>query len=250
LAGQEKKTSLLTFGGPWSNHIVATAFAAREQGLASMGIIRGEPAVHRTATLEEAAGYGMTFQFLGRSLFRAARADGFRSFAQEYPEHLVIPEGGAGEPGALGAERILDDIDKSRYTHIACACGTGTMMAGLVRAAGSHQQVWGIDVVGQGPALERSIRSMLPDKVSPAWRVIQGFERGGYARHDGDLLEFMGRFHEEQGIPSDIVYTGKLFLAIDKLLEKSPLPLGCRLLAIHSGGLQGNRSLAPGTISF
>jgi len=250
LAGQEKKSSILTFGGPWSNHIVATAFAAREHGLASMGIIRGEPLEQQTATLEEAAGYGMNFRFLSRSHFRAARADEFRSFTRDYPDHLVIPEGGAGEPGAMGAERILDGIDMKRYTHIACACGTGTMLAGLVRAASGHQQVWGIDVVGQGPALERSVKAMLPGGSSPDWRVLMGFERGGYARHDRVLLEFMGRFHEEQGIPSDIVYTGKLFLAIEKLMERSPLPSGCRLLAIHSGGLQGNRSLAPGTISF
>ena len=148
LAGQEKKTSLLTFGGPWSNHIVATAFAAREQGLASMGIIRGEPEEHRTATLEEAADYGMTLRFLGRSLFRAARADGFRSFAQEYPEHLVIPEGGAGEPGALGLDqrgrtRRHDDHEdhgrEDRRARVQCRVAEDVLEELLADERGRHE---------------------------------------------------------------------------------------------------------------
>ena len=249
-AEQEGKKAILTFGGPWSNHIVATVFAARKRGLASLGIIRGSVPECPVATLEDASRYGMSFRFLGRGAYREARADGFRAFTREYPEHLVIPEGGAGEPGAQGAEDILAKVDKGKYTHIACACGTGTMMAGLVRSALPGQEVWGFDMVGQGEGLEKSVRSMLPDGTGKDWRLFQGFERDGYAQYDEALLQFMNRFHGEHGVPSDIVYTGKLFMALEAILDVSPLPPGSRLLAIHSGGLQGNRSLDPGTISF
>lgn len=250
LAAQRGTASLLTFGGPWSNHIVATAFVARERGLSALGFIRGESSSPPTAMLEEAAGYGMELRFLGRSAFRAARAEGFRSFQAAFPGHLVIPEGGAGEPGVKGAESILDGLDKGRYTHIACACGTGTMMAGLVRATVPGQLVMGFDVVGQGDALERTLHEHVGQVRGGDWQVMKGHDRGGYARHDADLLRFMNVFHAEQGVPSDIVYTGKLFMALTTLAGEGFFPAGSRLLAIHSGGLQGNRSLAPGSISF
>lgn len=243
------RNGLVTFGGPWSNHIVATAFAAREKGLSSIGIIRGDEPRTLTATLEEAAGYGMRFRYLPRGVFRAARTEGFRAFGAEYPDHLVVPEGGAGEPGIQGAAEILGLVDKDRYTHIACACGTGTMMAGILRAAGSGQLVLGIDVVGQGEALDMLISESLPD-APRNWLVMKGHERGGYARTDPELLSFMNLFWSENRIPSDIVYTGKIFLALYSLSRAGFFPPGARLLTIHSGGLQGNRSLPPGAISF
>lgn len=250
IAEKKGSSGLVTFGGPWSNHIVATAFAARERGWTSIGIIRGEASVTSTATLEEAKGYGMDLRFLGRSAFRAARETGFRSFIPEYPGHLLIPEGGAGEPGIRGAAEILELTDLSAYTHIACACGTGTMMAGIVRAAGPGQQVLGVDVVGQGDALEKLLEADHLAGTPMNWRVMHGFERGGYARVDPDLIRFMNRFWAENGVPSDIIYTGKLFMAMETLIRDGFFPPGSRLLTIQSGGLQGNRSLPAGAISF
>ncbi len=250
MAEQQQKKGIVTFGGPWSNHIVATAYAARERSLASVGILRGDASARPTVMMEEAAGYGMAFRFLDRTSFRAARGAGFHGFIPEYPDHLIVPEGGAGEPGIRGAGSILEMTDSSCYSHIACACGTGTMMAGLVRSAATAQMVIGFDMVGQGDALNKLIRNSLPADTPPAWAVMQGYERGGYARRDPDLMHFINTFWAEQGIPSDIVYTGKLFMALASMAQEGFFPRGSRLLAIHSGGLQGNRSLPPGAISF
>jgi 1-aminocyclopropane-1-carboxylate deaminase len=105
-------------------------------------------------------------------------------------------------------------------------------------------------VVGQGPALEDAVRSLLTGRDNGNWKTLQGYDQGGYARHPAPLIAFMNRFHGEQGIPSDIIYTAKLFLAIEELLDNGTFPSGSHILAIHSGGLQGNRSLIPGTLSF
>lgn len=250
MARQQGYRGLLTYGGPWSNHIVATAFAAREAGLRAVGVIRGEPSNNPTATLEEARSYGMEIRYLDRTSFRKAREQRFQGMSDAGSDLLPVPEGGYGRPGAEGAAGILKMADTTSYSHICCACGTGTMLAGLVMGSLPHQRCVGVDVVKQGQALDQAVRALLTDTDKGNWETLQGYAWGGYARHDAELTGFMNRFHGEQGIPSDIVYTGKLFHALWGLLGSGLFPHGSRILAIHSGGLQGNRSLIPGTLSF
>jgi 1-aminocyclopropane-1-carboxylate deaminase len=250
LARERGKTGILTFGGAWSNHIVAAAFAAREAGLSATGIIRGEPGPAPSPTLEEARSYGMETRFLGRADYRKARDEGFGDFELGFPNLQVVPEGGYGHPGVTGASGILKVLDTSSHTHICCACGTGTMLAGLAMAALPGQQCIGISVVNQGPALDEAVRNLLPGPYRGNWLVLQDHHLGGYARKSPALLEFMNHFHSAYGIPSDFVYTGKLFLALDTLVRHGHFPSGSRILAIHSGGLQGNRSLNPEELAF
>jgi len=250
LAREQQKTGLISFGGPWSNHIVAMAFAAREAGLGAVGMIRGSAREGNTLMLEEARSFGMEIRYMDRGAFRAAREQRFRGIADPEPDLLLVPEGGYGLPGAKGAAEILSTTDTSSYSHICCACGTGTMLAGLALGAIQSQRCVGLDMVGQGPALDDAIRALLEGADRQNWETLGGHDLGGYARHSKKLTDFMNRFHQEQGIPSDIVYTGKLFMALWSLIESGHFPSGSRILAIHSGGLQGNRSLIPGTLSF
>jgi 1-aminocyclopropane-1-carboxylate deaminase len=192
----------------------------------------------------------MEIRYMDRTAFRLAREDRFRGLATGDPDHLLVPEGGFGLLGAAGAAGILAVTDTSPYTHLCCACGTGTMLAGIIRSSQPGQRCIGVDVVRQGPALDASVRELLTGTDTGNWETLRGYEIGGYARYTEALTVFMNRFHAEQGIPSDIVYTGKLFLAMEDMLAKGFFPPGSRILAIHSGGLQGNRSLIPGTLSF
>ena len=221
------KGRIVTFGGAWSNHIIATACAARESGLSAVGIIRGERPAKPSATLAGAEAYGMQLEFISREQYRQKEDPGFlSSLSARYPDAIIIPEGGAGQPGISGSMDILRGIDSSPYSHILCAVGTGTTCKGLTAAAAPGQQVIGISV------------------LTPPYHF------GGYARHTPELLDFINDFYRTTGIPSDFVYTGKLFYAALDMVRNGHFPPNSRILVIHSGGLQGNRSLAAGVLDF
>jgi 1-aminocyclopropane-1-carboxylate deaminase len=234
---QKKYTTVITSGGPWSNHIVATAFAAKACGLSSIGMISGEKPAIFSQTLLDAADLGMELRFVGRANY------GKPPVAEA--GHYYIPAGGYGEYGAKGAGEMLHYADGLPYTHILCASGTGTMLAGLTQAAPSarvlgvaalkHSQL-GIEA---GELIERTELQM-----------IHNFHFGGYAKKNQELIDFMNEFYTATGIPTDFVYTGKLMFAIRQLIQQQFFPPHSRILAIHSGGLQGNNSLKKGQLLY
>lgn len=234
---QQNRTMIHTWGGPWSNHIVATAFAARQLGLSSLGLIHGMEPVRYSATLLEARSYGMELQFTGWSSY---------SIPPAIPENSYpIPEGGYGNNGAKGAADMLSPSLASAYTHIICAVGTGTMIAGIIRASGKADTV-GI-AISADPTLHKSIEHLHPDG---SFTLYNDYHFGGYARKTPELLAFMNEFYTATGIPTDFVYTGKLMYAVRSLIQRAAFPKGSRILTIHSGGLQGNRSLPEGQLLF
>jgi 1-aminocyclopropane-1-carboxylate deaminase len=251
---------ILTFGGAWSNHLVATAFAAKQLGLSAIGIIRGERPPKLSATLDAAIAYGMSLVFISREDYtRREQPDFLQRLTALYREQLpvlspgvyIIPEGGGGEAGILGSEDILQGISAANYTHIGCAIGTGTTFLGLVRATAPGQLVIGVPVLKGFTTLDTIDQgNRLPAELYDRYRLLPDFHFGGYARHPQQLLDFMNRFYRETGIPSDIVYTGKLFYALEHSISQSLFPAQSRLLVIHSGGLQGNQSLPPGKLEF
>jgi 1-aminocyclopropane-1-carboxylate deaminase len=178
------------------------------------------------------------------------------------PGDYVIPEGGYGELGAKGAATILEHCPDD-FTHYCCAVGTGTMMAGLVNALSGEQQVIGVSVLKNNMELEKMIASLvqgngsaqqddnaLTDAHKANWQLVHDFHFGGYAKYQPALLEFMNDFYQRTGIPSDFVYTGKLFYAVSYLIREKRFPPGSKILLVHSGGLQGNSSLRKGTLMF
>ena len=243
-----------TFGGAWSNHIVATAFAAQACGLKSTGYIRGEEPAVWSQTLQDARTYGMNLVFLPRSIFDREASSTFH-----LPTSTFIPMGGYGKKGARGASEILQYAAHQNYTHIFCAAGTGTMAAGLCQTAG-EAQVWVVNVVGgnnpitHNPITHNPITNNLLTAIQTltpnATPTILNSTFGGFAKSTPALIDFMNRFHQQNSIPTDFVYTARLMFAIEDLLHKKVLPKGSRILAIHSGGLQGNNSLKSGLLGF
>ncbi len=243
---------ILTFGGPYSNHIHAAALAARSVGLKSIGIIRGESPERLSPTLCDAQSHGMELLFLGRGHYRAF-ADSCREAgrAEQYPAYLAIPEGGVGKKGMEGASLIHRWIPRRRYDAILCACGTGTTMAGLVNGAEEGQRIVGVSVLKNNTDLEKKVRDMAgPPREGVDAVFIHDRHFGGYAKRSDALIDFMNGFHDRHGIPTDFVYTGKLFFAVEDLVRKGYFRPAERILCIHSGGLQGNRSLPKGMLRF
>lgn len=250
-AQRSSANPIITFGGAWSNHLIATAYAAREVGLGTVGIVRGERSPTLSATLSSALRYGMQLEFISRKDYTEKTSPRFlHQLSLRYPGAYIIPEGGAGPIGIRGSEDILGTIDSSSYTHILCAIGTATMFLGLVRASLPGQTVIGVPVLKGVDPLATAEPYILAPEQSERARLLHGYHFGGYARHPLELITFMNEFYRETGIPSDIVYTGKLFYALRNSIRNDHFPRSARLLVIHSGGLQGNLSLKPGTLQF
>lgn len=250
-AQQSSSGTIITFGGPWSNHLLATACAARQAGLKAVGIVRGEKPPVLSNTLSSALHLGMQLEFISRREYAEKSDIHFLDrLSLRYPGAYIIPEGGAGPLGIHGSEEILETIDSSRYTHILCSIGTGTMFLGLVRASRRGQTVIGVPALKGVDTLTAADASILTAEQKARARVLNGYQFGGYARHPPELLTFMNEFYQRTGIPSDIVYTGKLFYALEDAVRKDYFPASSSLLVVHSGGLQGNLSLPPGTLQF
>lgn len=244
---QEGKSTIATFGGAYSNHIVATAFACQEAGLKSMGIIRGEKSANLSPTLIAAEQYGMELHFVPREQFRQKKAL-MEQFDNGY---YWVDEGGYGSDGMKGASEIFSLIDSSVYSHIICSCGTGTTLAGLVNASFPHQTIIGISALKGHDGLERDIRALLPpSKQNIPFSIFHDYHFGGYAKHPKELAEWMKELWQKEHLPTDIVYTSKLLFAVKDLCSQQYFPAESRLLVIHSGGLQGNLSLPVGTLPF
>lgn len=244
----QNKHTIVTFGGAYSNHIVATAYAAREAGLQSIGFIRGERPARLSVTLHDAINYGMDLVFTDRALYR----DKTRIIeAEDQHNYYWVMEGGYGPLGSKGAADILKVTDTSNYSHILCCVGTGTMLSGLISASLPGQELTGISVLKNNMALEREVLSLLndEDRLKP-FSILHDYHFGGYAKHPPELTGFMRDIWEKENLPTDIVYTSKLLFAAKDLMAANRFPGGARILLIHSGGLQGNTSLPPNTLPF
>jgi 1-aminocyclopropane-1-carboxylate deaminase len=214
----------------------------------SVGFIRGEETVPLNPALQDAASYGMQLMYTDRKQYR--NPDLIKQ-KEHKPGWYWIPEGGYGITGARGASTLLQTHDATGYSHIICAVGTGTMMAGLIRAAQPTQQVTGISVLKNNPELLQQVEQLLdePD-LGKNYQLLHDYHFGGYAKHPSQLIAYMNDLWKREQIPTDIVYTGKLLYAVEKLIVEDFFPEKSRLLVIHSGGLQGNRSLPSGTLLF
>jgi 1-aminocyclopropane-1-carboxylate deaminase len=244
--------SILSFGGAYSNHIVATSYAAKAAGLQSIGIIRGEPSGQESPTLKIAIKNGMQLHQISRDSYKNRdKPDFLHALTKKYPGAYIVPEGGEGQKGMAGCKDLLQWIGKSQFSHILCAVGTGTFFSGIVNACVSGELVEGICILkGMADHTHRYNKWISAPERKTACRVHYDYHFGGYAKKTPELIEFMNHLYSETGIPTDFVYTGKLFYASFDLIIRRHFPKGSKLLIIHSGGLQGNLSLPKGTLIY
>ena len=242
------KTTLATFGGPYSNHIVATAKYGATMGLQTVGFIRGEKPVALSPTLTDAMENGMTLHFVSREDFE--QTEKIISHNQD-PSWAWIPEGGYGITGAEGVKSMLTIKDTAPFDTIICAVGTGTMMAGLIKAAAPHQQVIGLSVLKNNISIDEEIKALLtPEESKKNFEINHDYHFGGYAKHSPALIDFMNDCYKKMELPLDFVYTAKLVYGVEDLATKGKFDPTSKILIIHSGGLQGNRSFKKGTLIF
>ena len=233
-----KYDTLLTFGGAYSNHIAATAYAGKLNKMQTIGVIRGEELAHiwtDNPTLSVAHQQGMKFKFVSRTDYREKETTAFiDKLKKEFGDFYMVPEGGTNKLAVKGCEEILTVKDEV-YDIICCSVGTGGTLAGLINSAAPKQRVLGFPAL-KGDFLKKDICKFVENGN---WDLCSDYHFGGYARVDESLISFINEMNENTGIPLDPVYTGKMMYGVLDMITNNFFNPGTKILAIHTGGLQG-----------
>ena len=241
-AKSENQETLLTFGGAFSNHIAAAAFAGKEQGFKTIGIIRGdelESKIQVNPTLKFAQECGMQFKFVTREDYRhKTEADFIENLKQEFGSFYLVPEGGTNEFAVKGCTEILTKED-AEFDFICCAVGTGGTISGIINSLLPHQKVLGFPAL-KGDFLKEDIRKFAR---KDNWEVIPDYHFGGYGKVNPELIAFINQFYAENKIPLDPIYTAKMVFGVMDLIDKNYFPENSKILLIHTGGIQGNAGM-------
>lgn len=261
----EKKgiKTLLTFGGAFSNHIAATAAAGKEYGFKTIGIIRGEKYSELNPTLKFSVDCGMQLHYVSRSLYRN-KEDLYDYVNQQFSEKnfYLIPEGGSNELGVLGCKEITQHI-KLDFDYVCCACGTGATMAGIVLSLKNNQKAIGFQIlkaegyiknevtqwkhkkihIGKATGSGEAASGIEAIAIQNNWDINENYHFGGYAKIQPELTEFISWFEQTNHVPLDYIYTGKMMIGIYDLIGKGFFKRGQTIVAVHTGGLQGNAGL-------
>jgi 1-aminocyclopropane-1-carboxylate deaminase len=237
-AKAENKTKLLTFGGAFSNHIAAVAFAGKEHNFKTIGIIRGEELptkIEENPTLSFAKKCGMQLEFVSREEYQRKENQSFiDDLKQKEGDFFLIPEGGTNQWAVKGCEEILNETD-SEYNYICCCVGTGGTLAGLINASLPNQKILGFPAL-KGDFLKNAIRIFAKQSN---WDLISKYHFGGYAKVDEKLVQFMNNFSQTHKIILDPVYTAKMVYGVIDMIYANAFLENSKILMIHSGGIQG-----------
>lgn len=242
-ARQQGHHTLLTFGGAYSNHIAATAAAGKEYGFRTIGIIRGEEHLPLNPTLSFATSCDMQLHYVSRERYRQKNDPDFlRELQQEFGDTYTLPEGGTNLLAVKGCTEIVSSLPIS-FSHICCAMGTGGTMAGIVAGLAGKQEALGFPALKGGAFLEEEVEELVQaynGQCYGNWQLITDYHFGGYAKVKPELLAFMEAFTKQHRIPLEPVYTGKMMYGLFDLIRKGFFARGSRIVAVHTGGLQGN----------
>lgn len=250
---QNEKTEILSFGGAYSNHILALASLGNQLGLKTRGIIRGEEVSN--PTLDACEEMGMEILKISRSDYKKRDEDQFiNDLKERFPMAYFIPEGGKDPLGMLGCSEIMKEIDPN-FDVVACSSGTGTTFSGLL-ASGFNSKFIMFPALKGAEFLRKDIEDMftqfrklfltndLGKKLElPEFYMEKNYHFGGYGKVKEELIEFMNDFYDSYSIPLDPVYTGKMLFGLVDQIKKDHFPKGSKVLCIHTGGLQGIRGM-------
>ncbi|SHH02901.1 1-aminocyclopropane-1-carboxylate deaminase/D-cysteine desulfhydrase [Winogradskyella jejuensis] len=237
-AKKQNQDTILTFGGAFSNHIAATAYAANSNGFKSAGVIRGEELqsqIVANPTLKFAQEQGMQFYFVSRKAYRNKNSESFlEELRNEFGAFYLVPEGGTNDLAIKGCEEILNE-ETSHFDYICTCVGTGGTISGLINASKNHQKILGFPAL-KGDFLQDEIRKFAKQNN---WDLITNYHFGGYAKINEQLITFINDFKSEFKVLLDPVYTGKMIFGLLDMISKGQFEENAKILAIHTGGLQG-----------
>ncbi len=239
---KKRYDTILTFGGAYSNHLYAVAAAGEAYGLKTIGIVRGERPEPLNPTLRFAENKKMELHFISRTQYRSKYDEAFIGGLQDrFGRFYLLPEGGTNTEAVRGCTEIIDEIDVD-FDYITCACGTGGTLSGLIAGLDGRKNMIGIPVLKGGEYLKNEIQHLVRDyngKIYLNWYLETGYHFGGFARFTDELIDFINDFKHRHKIQLDPIYTGKIMFGVFDLIRKGYFSEGSRIIAIHTGGIQG-----------
>jgi 1-aminocyclopropane-1-carboxylate deaminase len=234
---------LITFGGCFSNHIHAAAFACQQQKLPAIGIIRGEESSQNNYTLSWAKHWGMQLVFVDRNTYRRRNdKDYLEQLRQQYPNHTIVPEGGSNTLALPGVAEIIDELNQqTEFDTLMTPVGSGGTLAGLVLGDKNQHKLLGISVLKQQDYLENQVKNLLPEIAKPLnnWSILNQYHGGGYAKFSANDAEVVRNFSRITDVDFEPVYSGKMIIALLDLIKSGYFPAQHRIVLLHTGGLQG-----------
>ena len=246
-AKNQGKKILLTFGGAYSNHIYAVSAAGKIFNFNTIGIIRGEEHLPLNPTLTFAKENGMAFYYLNREKYRKKESlEIINELKNIIGDFYLIPEGGTNHLAVQGCSEIIDSI-KEDFDYICCPCGTGGTLAGLISGLNGKKFALGFAVLKGAGFLRDNVNSLVKhtnDISYDNWEINLDYHFGGYAKFDKQLLNFVYNFSAQNKIPIEPIYSGKMFFGIYDLVSRGFFKEGSRIIALHTGGLQGLKGLS------
>lgn len=239
-AKEDGYDTLLTFGGAYSNHLVATASAGKQNGFKSIGLVRGEETLPLNRSLQVALDDDMQLHYISREQYRAYR--NFESddqFKKQFGDCYILPEGGSNLLAVKGCSEIMQDVNINADV-ICVAVGTGATLAGIISSLEPNHKAVGFCVLKNEQQIKKDIKNWLTQTgiTNTNWQLIADYHFGGYAKTNDELLDFTRYFTLKYNIPIEPVYTGKMFYGIFDLIKKDFFENGAKILAVHTGGLQ------------
>lgn len=230
---------ILSFGGAYSNHLHALAYAGKIFNIKTIGIVRGEEVAN--PTLNDCKAWGMELQFISRAAYKEKTEVSFlQKLQKDHPNSFIIPEGGDNELGQKGCEEILKKINIKNYDILCCSIGTGTTISGLAssfKTETGRPQLWGFAPFKNAHSLKEKLTQSIPEL-----NYIDDYHFDGFGKISAELTEFSDSFLAKHDIALDKIYTAKMFFGLMDILNSSSLWDGKKILVVHTGGLQGNRS--------
>ncbi|RYD80077.1 MAG: pyridoxal-phosphate dependent enzyme [Sphingobacteriales bacterium] len=234
---------LQTFGGAYSNHLVATAFACKKLNIPCRAIVRGEAPAILSHTLQHCIDYGMQLEFVSRETYTT-----LQTMQVADDEILQIPEGGFHPLGAMGASLIMDNKELQNATHISLAVGTATTLAGILQKATAR--VMAVPVLKGFTDIGERLTLLNGRSNYINLEIWDQYHFGGYAKKTPELLNFMNNMYEQYQLPTDFVYTAKMMYAVLDAVNSDFFSQGSDIVCLHTGGLQGNASLPAQSLIF
>lgn len=241
-------SGILSFGGAYSNHIHALAYACKVNNIPVKAIIRGEAHYANNATLTQAALWGMELHFVDRATYRQRYDKNYlASLTKTFPGYAIVPEGGSNVLAIQGVSLIMDELKKqATFDSLFVPVGSGGTLAGIIAGDNEQHQLYGVCVLKQGEYLNDSIKTLLPEsaKKHKKWQLLTQYHGGGYGKFTDAASQIIKDFSHLNQVPLEPIYSGKMIIALLDLIAKGHFPAGHRIMLIHTGGLQGLNGLA------
>jgi 1-aminocyclopropane-1-carboxylate deaminase len=237
-ARKQGATTLLTFGGAYSNHIRATAAAGHYFGFRTIGVIRGEQHDPLNESLSYAVNRGMELTYLDRASYRIKNSgEILEQLERRFGEFYTIPEGGSNVLALRGCRELVEEIEIP-FDVVCCPCGTGGTLAGISSGLTGGQRAIGFSALKGGGFLEDDVavlQNAAFGEISKNWTIETEYHMGGFARRTADLDEFISSFEDRHGLRLDWVYVAKMMFGVFSLVERGAFAPGVTLVALVTG---------------